>query len=261
VDLTASAAPFVGDVLATAFEAAQAVVVLMTPDDLAQLRPDLRAPNDLDYETRPSGQARPDVLFEAGMALGLHPERTVIVELGRLRPFSDIGGRHVIRFDGSASSRQALLTKLADAGCEVDKKGSDWLTSGVFTVPVLDGEAAGDGTGTADLRSERTESSPQLTSEPHLAAKATRSGSSRYRLVITNRGPGTARNLSVKVSDDLPLLIFDEDLPLNELPEGESAVVPVADIRTNPGNLKFKVDVSAEFESLGYITRNLDCSV
>jgi len=54
VEMTASAAPFVGEVLTAAFEAAQAVVVLMTPDDLAHLRPHLLQDDDPAYEKEPT---------------------------------------------------------------------------------------------------------------------------------------------------------------------------------------------------------------
>ena len=35
-------------------------------------------------------------LFEAGLALGRHPEKTLLVQvLGKVRGFSDIAGRHL----------------------------------------------------------------------------------------------------------------------------------------------------------------------
>jgi hypothetical protein len=72
------------------------------------------------------------------MALGLFPERTVIVELGRLRPISDIHGRHVIRMNNSAGKRQELAQRLETAGCAVNRSGTDWLTSGDFDAATAD---------------------------------------------------------------------------------------------------------------------------
>lgn len=76
---TGSAAPYVGEILDAAFEWAAAVVVLFTPDEEAKLRDPFLETGDPDYERTLTPQARPNVLFEAGMALGLHPDRTVLV--------------------------------------------------------------------------------------------------------------------------------------------------------------------------------------
>jgi hypothetical protein len=77
-------------------------------------------------------QPRPNVLVEAGMALGLHNDRTVIVEMGRLRPISDLFGRHVVRLDNTPQQRKALAQRLQTAGCKVNLAGNDWLTVGDF---------------------------------------------------------------------------------------------------------------------------------
>lgn len=124
---TDSAAPFLGQLLQDAFADVQAALVLLTPDDGAFLHESLRGEDDPEHETRTTGQARPNVLFEAGMALALHPTRTVLVQIGRVRPFSDIGGRAVVKFDGSATSLQKIVNRLQVAGCAVNTRGTDWL--------------------------------------------------------------------------------------------------------------------------------------
>lgn len=126
VSLTKSAAPFVGDVLTEAFGTAQAVVVLFTPDDEAKLREEFLQPEDEDHERDLTPQARPNVLFEAGMALASHPNATVLVELGRLRPFTDLGGRHAVRLNGTAAQLQSLAERLETAGCDVDRTTNGW---------------------------------------------------------------------------------------------------------------------------------------
>ena len=123
---TGKAAPYVGEVLERAFERAAAVVVVFTPDDEAKLRDKFIKASDPDYERHLTPQARPNVLFEAGMAFGLHPTRTVLVELGRLRPFSDVFGRHVVRFDGSDEPLRDVARRLKTAGCRIDDNGDDW---------------------------------------------------------------------------------------------------------------------------------------
>jgi predicted nucleotide-binding protein len=135
---TGKASPFIGEILDAAFSKAQAVVVLMTPDDVAQLRESLRSPHDPPHESQLTGQARPNVLFEAGMAMGRNPDRTIIVELGTLRPFSDIGGRHVLKLSNATQDRQELAQRLETAGCPVNLTGRDWHTEGDFNLKLED---------------------------------------------------------------------------------------------------------------------------
>ncbi|HWW17188.1 MAG TPA: nucleotide-binding protein [Candidatus Saccharimonadales bacterium] len=130
VNLTGKSAPYVGEVLDAAFSKAQAVVVMLTGDDEARLRAQFRKVGEPAHETELTPQARPNVLFEAGMAMARNPERTVLVEFGHLRPFSDIGGRHTVRMDNSTEKRQELALRLQKAGCTVSLAGTDWHTAG-----------------------------------------------------------------------------------------------------------------------------------
>jgi predicted nucleotide-binding protein len=132
INATGKGSPYIGDILSVAFQQAQAVVVLFTPDDEARLRNEYCQPSDPQHEKELTGQARPNVIFEAGMAIGRDENRTVLVELGSLRPFSDIGGRHVIRINGSSQRRQELAQRLQTAGCDVNMTGTDWHTAGDF---------------------------------------------------------------------------------------------------------------------------------
>ena len=134
VAATGKASPYVGEVVDTAIASAQAVVVLWTPDEVVSLRPEYAEGPD-DPEVRPSAQARPNVMFEAGLALGRAPERVVLVELGRVRHFSDIVGRHTVRLTNSVASRHELAIRLQTAGCAIDLTGTDWHTAGDFTPP------------------------------------------------------------------------------------------------------------------------------
>lgn len=131
---TKKASPYVGEILDEAFSVAQAIVVLMSPDDEARLREPFREAGDPPHETQLTPQARPNVIFEAGMAMGNCPDRTVLVEVGNLRPFSDVGGRHVIRLNNSTQRRQQLAQRLQSAGCPVNLTGTDWHTTGDFAL-------------------------------------------------------------------------------------------------------------------------------
>ncbi|MET7289412.1 nucleotide-binding protein [Streptomyces sp. NPDC005573] len=129
---TGRPSPYVGETLDLAFRRAAAVLVLITPDDYAWLKEEFHGPHEPPYETGPTGQARPNVLFEAGMAMGRDENRTVLVELGQVRPFSDIGGRHVLRMNDSTRRRQELAQRLQAAGCAVNMNGTDWHRVGDF---------------------------------------------------------------------------------------------------------------------------------
>jgi len=134
VALTGKPSPFVGEILDVAMQHVQAIVVLFTGDDQARLRDEFLWVNDPVYEREATPQSRPNVIFEAGMALGKYPERTILVQVGTLRPFSDIAGRHLIRLKNTSKSRQELALRLRLAGCEVDLSGTDWHDAGAFPI-------------------------------------------------------------------------------------------------------------------------------
>jgi predicted nucleotide-binding protein len=135
VKATRKGSPYPGEVLGDkAFAKASAVIVLLTPDDEAQLKKTHWRKGEAAYEKRLTGQARPNVLFEAGMAFGTHPSQTVLVEVGKLRPFSDTLGRLVVRMNDTAVKRKELADRLAAAGCVVDTNSSNaWMEAGDFS--------------------------------------------------------------------------------------------------------------------------------
>ncbi|WP_405739928.1 nucleotide-binding protein [Streptomyces sp. NBC_00028] len=133
VRATGEASPYVGDVVLAGLRLAQAVVILATPDDLVRIRPDLAGKDEAMHEIKESGQARANVIYEAGIADALARRRTVLVEVGRVKSFSDVAGRLVIRLDGTAASRHELAKRLSYTGLEVDQRGDDWLRAGDFT--------------------------------------------------------------------------------------------------------------------------------
>ncbi|MEI2700849.1 MAG: TIR domain-containing protein [Baekduia sp.] len=113
-----------------AMAAAQAVVVVMTAEDQAGLLPGLASsPDDEDISLR--GQPRQNVILEAGMAMGVNRDRTILVEVGRIRPASDFDGLNTVRLNNSPSTRKALAKRLESAGCPTNQDGSDWLEAGV----------------------------------------------------------------------------------------------------------------------------------
>lgn len=140
IKMTKKTSPYIGEILDAAFGHAQAIVALLTPDDEARLMPEFCGTCDPDFEKNFTPQARPNVIFETGMAFGRNHNRTIIVEIGHLRPFSDIAGRHVIRLNDAPEKRLELISRLKLAGCSVNMDGIDWLSEGHFGPTVPDTE-------------------------------------------------------------------------------------------------------------------------
>ena len=126
---TGKATPMVAEVLGALFDMAQAVVVMFTPDEKAQLRSELRKKKE---DGKTAWQPRPNVLIEAGMALAKNEGRTIIVHVGSIRAMSDLEGRHVLHLTNSAQSRHEFVHRLRLAGGAPNTDGSDWLNEGDF---------------------------------------------------------------------------------------------------------------------------------
>ena len=131
---TGRAAPYTGEVVDALFQNAQAIVVIMSPDEHVDLRNDLQSDHSADNG---GWQPRPNVFIEAGMALARDEAHTVLVEIGSLRPASDLLGRNAVRFDGSSTCRHDLIERLRTAGCAISNSGTDWLRVGDFKIPSL----------------------------------------------------------------------------------------------------------------------------
>ncbi|HSZ28152.1 MAG TPA: TIR domain-containing protein, partial [Pseudonocardiaceae bacterium] len=161
---TGAASPYIGQVLDHAFEQAQAVIALFTPDE--HVLPAGAAPGDPDIWRL---QARPNVLIEAGMALVTHPARTVLVLLGPQELPSDLAGRHYIRLSpADPAPLHDLASRLQRAGCDTDTTGTDWLKTSRFPnrdhIPL------------APIVGDSTTAHPPLTPPPmHSPAQATSS--------------------------------------------------------------------------------------
>jgi hypothetical protein len=108
------------------------VLILLTPDNEARLRPGLWKENERVEETEHRFHPRQNVLFEAGMAFGMAPNRTIILMAGNVLIASDIHGRNYLSFDGGPASRNDLVGRLRIAGCVPNTDSNDWLHSGRF---------------------------------------------------------------------------------------------------------------------------------
>jgi predicted nucleotide-binding protein len=189
VHASSSGSPYIGQVLDQAFNDAQAVIALFTPDEYARSR---TAP------VSDSGgwrlQARPNVLLEAGMALATHPTRTVIVVLGRADIPSDLSGRHYVHLSQtSAAPLRDLALRLRNAGCDTDETGTDWLDPGRFpdrqTVGSSPSASLGATARPAPGQTEPESPSPSTT----LSAEPSTVGGDGVYLVGLDIQPGTYR--------------------------------------------------------------------
>jgi hypothetical protein len=66
------------------------------------------------------------------MAMSRHPEKTVMVQVGAVKSFSDISGRHMVHLNDSYDSRLDFATRLGNI-CKVDTSGTRWTKVGKFT--------------------------------------------------------------------------------------------------------------------------------
>jgi len=132
VDWTGEASPFVSRIIDVAFENAQAIVVLLTGENKTRLREKFWDEHDKNDEKVFRSQPSQDQIFEAGYAFGKAPQRTILVQIGDVKLFTDIEGRHIPNFTGNASDRHALKNQLKRAGCKVEDIGISWLSAGNF---------------------------------------------------------------------------------------------------------------------------------
>jgi predicted nucleotide-binding protein len=132
VKATGKAAPFLSETVRKGLEMAAAAVVLLTPEDVVRLHPDLHGPAEPAAETAGAMQARPNVLLELGMALAAKPEGTLVLVIGDQRPVTDLGGMSYVKLTGDPDCRSRIADRLKVAGCLVNAVGTDWLKTGDF---------------------------------------------------------------------------------------------------------------------------------
>lgn len=131
--ITNKGAPFTFNVVENGFKQAQAFLVLLTGDDEAKCTEEYLLPDDEAYEKDLTPQPRLNVVFEAGMALALYKERTVIIKLGRQRKFTDIDGMNYINLtnitDAGSTFKTTLNNRLKNCGCDIDTetRSKEWI--------------------------------------------------------------------------------------------------------------------------------------
>jgi predicted nucleotide-binding protein len=126
--------PIVGDVISQAMEKVQGVMILFSPDEEAKIRPKFASQSDKNKGLHVKGfQPRPNVIFEAGLALGAHSDKTILVQVGNVRDISDIAGKHLVHLSDSFADRKRLADRLeSKLKFKIDLAGTTWQTIGDF---------------------------------------------------------------------------------------------------------------------------------
>lgn len=131
--------PTIAEVVERGMDEAQGVIALFTADEYAGVRPEYREQHDKPEDVC-RWQARPNVIFEAGMAFGRDRRRVVFVLLGSPELCTDLAGIHVLRptNDADPKGHRAVLrqTLMGGMGCLVDPDMTEWMTAGDFVACV-----------------------------------------------------------------------------------------------------------------------------
>jgi hypothetical protein len=103
--------PYITDIVQRGIREADAVIALFTPDEQSALYdPATGAYSDNTEDSR--WQARPNVIFEAGLAYGVDSRKTIVATLGTdVRLFSDLEGVHYVDL-ARADAKAALKNRL-----------------------------------------------------------------------------------------------------------------------------------------------------
>lgn len=129
VKMTNKGAPTTLEVIKAGMKNSNGIIVLFTGDDLAKLKEEFWvAGENFDFESQP----RQNVLIEAGMAMALYPDSTIIVRIGKQRDISDFAGINYINLNNQPEKRQAFVSRLKTIGIKIDDSGCDWLSVGDF---------------------------------------------------------------------------------------------------------------------------------
>jgi len=125
--------PHTLDIVRAGIDLADAVIVLMTPDDLGYVKHAYYDPaRDDPREAQETGQARQNVVFEAGWAMALGQEKVILVRVGDVRPLSDIDGLNYVWLTNDVDSRRQLITRLRNCELDVHDSHDGWRDAGAF---------------------------------------------------------------------------------------------------------------------------------
>ncbi len=260
VHATGRTTPYNGEVVARAFQEATAVIVLMTPDDEARLHPALRTDHEAAHEIELTGQPRPNVFLETGMALQAQPDRTIFVEIGTLRPASDLEGLNVVRLGGTPGPLLALSGRLEMAGCAVNRSNPESMETERFAsldaVRRRPERTQREEASRGDLpRGTRLDVAPPRPAPPALSARLLPRGKD-HLLEVVNRGGVSLKNVRWEFPPESNWIVATQVLPeypIQLLEPREHIRVPVA--LTMQSKAVVDIELQAEAEGETYTTK------
>lgn len=109
------------DVVTYGTSAVSAVVVLLTPDEAVTAASEAGS-------SPPRLQPRPNVIFEAGLAYGKLPARTLMVKVGNVEAWSDVEGVQYATFSNDPRQREELVGWLEAFGLPVARNRKKWAS-------------------------------------------------------------------------------------------------------------------------------------
>ncbi|MBX3119304.1 MAG: nucleotide-binding protein [Fimbriimonadaceae bacterium] len=115
-----SADDFNHEIIDRLFESCDGAIVILSPDERAILRPQLHRHAS---DAKEKYQARPNVIFEHGIALGKFGRRVIVVQFGDVELHSDVAGLHPFRWSDAKSMRNQLSDRLSAMGYSVKATG------------------------------------------------------------------------------------------------------------------------------------------
>ncbi len=231
-NLTGKTNPYTWEIVDKALREAGAIVALLTPDDEARLKKHLWSEHESSLEKEYMSQPRQNVLFEAGVAYGRAPERTILVRVGSHRPMSDLAGHHILQLDDSPQSRQAVADALRTAGCPVDLSGAEWFRSGKFSL------------------AEQSEAAREDAERTRADAEQAKEAASRILLLKTRLKGFTELETASYVVEEIHHFFFKHPRYLN--------AANVAFLEKYPGNLSVRVREERYLVSLDELKHDVE---
>ncbi len=130
--LTNESQPHTYDIVKAGMDNAAAIVVIFSPDDEARVKPEFAQGES----TLPEGQARQNVLVEAGMAFAQSRSKTIFVQSETTRAITDLEGFNWVTLNGKWDSRKDFINRLEAAGAKPQATHEDLThrTAGEFRV-------------------------------------------------------------------------------------------------------------------------------